>query len=646
MSRNRTNTWACSALVALVSLLAYVNAVPNAFTNWDDRALALAEPASRSLDGASISRMFQAPVGKAYLPLRTLSYAVDHAIWGERASGYHLTNVLLHGANGVLVLALACRLCASMRAGLLCALLFALHPVQTESVAWVAGRRDVLSALFYLAATVWYLRAMRRSQRGLAAGVLLLLACLSKGTSVVFPAMALVLELVWTPAPERHHRRLARQALVWAVAVAMIGIHIGVGQSKDVIQPPHGGTALSNLTTMAKAFARYVAATAWPVHLSAKHHFPPTLAVAWLLAPVAFILWMVEMLARPGSRRAGLCLAWFAVGLVPVSGIVFPLSHPYAERYLYVPIIGLLALAARRLRSRGCAGLLAAAVAFSALTANRVFDWRTSESLWRSVVRVHPRSGDGTEGLLFTHLEDQKSHCALAVARLMRSTDADPFITRLLMAQMLLRAGHHVPARDQAVQAIATNSSDPRGYVVAGDIERALGETDTAEAFYVKALELDKTCAEAHFALGVLCERNRPRVALRHYGVAAESQPENAEVQYNLGNVLFTLGYNARAERAYRAAIAASPTHAKARCNLGGLYVTMRDVAKAFELFTQALAVEPYLPEAHLHLATIEEASGQRQAAIARLERLLQHRPGLRLVQRELNRMKSGNLER
>jgi len=227
----------------------------------------------------------------------------------------------------------------------------------------------------------------------------------------------------------------------------------------------------------------------------------------------------------------------------------------------------------------------------------------------------------------------------------MRSTDADPFITRLLMAQMLLRVGRHVPAREHAVQAISANSSDPRGFVVAGDIERALGETDTAEAFYVKALELDETCAEAHFALGVLREGSRPRVALRHYEVAAESQPENAEIQYNLGNVLFTLGHHARAESAYRAAIEASPTHAKARCNLGGLYVVTRDVAKAVELFTQALAIDPYLPEAHLHLAMIEEASGRREAAIARLERLLQQKPGSRLVQQELDRMKSGRPE-
>ena len=646
---NRTRQASRAAVtVAVLAGLAYVSAVPNALTNWDDRALVLAEPAAKSLDASSISQVLRSPVGKAYLPLRTLSYAADHAIWGHRAWGYHLTNVLLHAANAALAFAVVARLCASTRAGLLCAILFAVHPMQTESVAWVAGRRDVLSALFYLSAVAWYMRAMLRSERALAAGGLLILACLSKGTSVVFPAAALLLECFWLPAraagramPAARRRLVVRQAAAWVIAGAMIAVHVSVGRSKQVIRRAHGGSARVNVATMSKAFTSYLAAMAWPVHLSALRHFPPVRAVGWLLGPALFAAAAVGLLASRRARLGGIGLAWFGIGLLPVSGIVFPLSCPYAERYVYVPCVGLLMLAAWRFSSRRPTALLGAAAALSALTIARTFDWRTSETLWRSAVRVCPRSGAAAKSLLFTHLEDKKRHCALAAAQLMRSTDADPFITRLLLAQMLFRVGRYVPARGQAVHAVAACRSDPRGYVVAGDIERALGETAAAKNFYEKAVALDDACGEAHFGLGVISEKRQPRLALRHYKAAAKLTPDNAEVHYNLANVLAELRYNASAEQAYREAVRIAPQHAKALCNLGTLHMNMGHLAKAADAFARALQVDPRLVQAHLNLAVIEEACGRRPAAIARLERLLQQRPGLAQVRQELDRMRS-----
>ena len=632
----------CLLLAGSLALLTYLSAVPNAFTNWDDRALALAEPSARTLSMSSVSRILREPIGRTYLPLRKLSYLADYALWGQAAWGYHLTNVLLHGANSALVLVVASRLCGSLRMGLLVACLFAVHPVQTESVAWVAGRRDVLSALFYLAGVAWYLRAMVGRERALAAVGLLLLACLSKGTSVVFPAMALVLEWFWPGrTPGREPRRWVRQAGVWAVAVAMIVVHVSVGRAKGVIQPAHGGSAAANAVTMSKAFGCYVAAMAWPLHLSARHAFPPTTALAWLAAPAAFALLTVLSLVRRRWRLAGICLAWFAVGLAPVSGILFPLSHPYAERYLYVPGLGLLILAARVLPRRAAAGVLWVCVAWSALTVQRTFDWHTSQTMWRSAVRVEPRSYAASQGLLFTHMEDERFPQAAAVARLMRATDADPFITRLLLAQTLFRAGRHVEARGHAVEAIALRPDDARGYVVAGDVERSLGESASARKFYERAIALDPDCGEAHFGLGVLHEHGNRGLALKHYKAAARLQPNHAEVHYNLGNVLWALEYNAHAEREYQAAIRINPHHARALCNLGTLYMRT-DAAKAEQALQKAAEVDPGLVQAHLNLAILEESTGRRQAAIQRLERVLQERPRLAAARRELQRMKAG----
>ena len=631
---------AAPLLPALLAALAYLSALDGEFTNWDDRALALAEPASQSLGWDSITRAFRAPVGKAYLPLRTLSYALDHALYGQRAWGYHLTNLLLHAANAALAFAVCSRLFASRRVGMLASVLFALHPIQTESVAWVAGRRDVLSTLFYLGAMAWYLRAVRRGERGLAAAGLLLLACLSKGTSVALPAVALVVECFWSEANRK--RLLTRQAGAWLVAAAMVAIHVSVGRSQAVTQPYHGGDFLGNLATSSKAFTRYFDALALPVHLCARHHFPPTHAALWLLVPGVFGAATLVLLTRRRWRLAGICMAWFAIGLAPVSGVVFPLSRPYAERYLYVPGLGLLMLAAASCRRRA-AWLLAAAVAMSAMTMERTFDWRTSETLWRSAMTVHPHGGAIAEGLLFTHLEDGNSHAALAVTRLMRSTDADPFFAQLQLAQALSRVGDHIAARGHAVDAIVLRPSDAEGYVVAADIERSLGDVASAKQFFEKALALEPDCLEAHLGLGIIHEPTQPRVALKHYQAAAQADPESAPVQYNLGNVLSQLRYYGLAEEAYRAAIAADPHHAQAHCNLGVLFMKKHDVAQATREFRRAVELDPALPQAHFHLALIDEALGKKQTALRRLEWLLRQHPDLREVRAELERIKAGN---
>ncbi len=639
----RSKRTRAAALVALVAVLAYVNAAPNGFTNWDDRALVLAEPAAQSLSLDNIGRVLRQPVGYAYLPLRTLSYAVDYAIWGPHPAGYHLTNVLLHAANAALVLALVAALAQSLRLGFVVAVLFALHPIQTSAVTWIAGRRDVLSALFYLAAVVWYLRAMARGERALAAAGLLVLGCLSKATCVVFPAVALVLELFGPAVRKAPRLMLTRQAAAWLVAMGMVAVHVGVARQKDVIQPYHGRTFAHNLATSSKAVCRYVAAMAWPVGLCAKHEFPPVRNLAWLVGPVLLAAATALCLWRKRWRVIGLGGAWFLISLAPVSGVLFPLSHPYAERYLYVPGIGLLLAAGMVFASRASlAWLLAAGVVLASLTMQRSADWRSSQTLWRSAMRVYPESGDIAKALLFTHTEDGRPQCAAAIARRMPATDLDPYLALINQAQTFARLKRYVEARGKAIEAIARRPKDARGYVVAGDVERVVGDVQAAVNFYNTAISLEPDSFGAHFGLGVIEERRDPKAALEHYKAAVQANPDSAEAHYNLGNVACQLGYNNLAERAYRAAIRVKPGYAQAWCNLGALYKAQRYHKRALAAFQRAVEIDPDLPQAHYHLALYEEALGKRAQAIARLEALLTRRPHLGEVRRLLERMKRG----
>ncbi len=633
MSRRRRHEQAALAAAALAAI-AYAAAVPNGFTNWDDRALVLAEPSAQSLGLDNIGLVLRQPVGRAYLPLRTLSYALDYALWGPRPQGYHLTNVVLHAANAALACAVLAALTGSLRTGFFAAALFALHPLQTEAVAWIAGRRDVLYTFFFLAAMWWYLRAMRRGERGWTAAGLLLLSGLAKAPAVVFPALAAVCEWM-RPSPRG---RRARQASVWLVALALAAVHVSVGRRKEVIQPYHGRTFLHNLATSSKAVCRYAQALAWPVPLATKHEFPPASNPLWLAGPLVLLLAAAAGLR--GRTPVGLGLAWFLIGLAPVSGAVFPLSYPYAERYAYVPCLGVFLAFAWAARGRAAAAwALAALLPFAALTMRRAFDWRGSESLWESAARVYPDSGDIAKSLLFTYTEDGKLEQAAAVAARMSSAHVDPLLALINQAQAFLRLQRYVDARGKAVDAISLRPDDARGYVVAGDVERARGERESAAAFYRQALARDPQCFGAHFGLGVLLEAKRPKAALAHYKAAVAANPKSPEAHYNLGNAAAALGYNNLAERAYRAAIRLKPDYAQAWCNLGALYKTQRNHRRALAAFRRAVEIQPDLPQANFHLALYEEALGRRGDAIRRLQRVLKKHPRSRAVREELERM-------
>jgi len=400
--------WIGGLLVVLLTIAAHARGLGGQFLQWDDYGHITQNPAIRSLSPANLWSMFTEPAAKLYVPLTWLSFAIDYQVWGHDPFGYHLTNLLLHVANTLLVLLLALRLLQgrfkhAQAAAVLTAAIFGAHPLRVESVAWVTERKDLLFAFFYLLALLAYLRwVVRGNQRDYWVCLLLFVgSALAKSTAVTLPLVLVLLDAFWK-----------RRVAVWE-KIPFFAVSLIIGVATFVAQAGGNGETVVG-TGVIPLWARpglvgyctlfYVGKFFWPLHLSALYPtfedfgWTPLYAVGYLLAFV--ILLAVAFALR---RRAPLVLpSWlfYLIALSPTIGLVPVGAHIVADRFTYLPLIGLalplsvgiISLANNR---RHAWPILPTAtvtllVALAILSAKRSAVWTNTETLFRNALIQDP----------------------------------------------------------------------------------------------------------------------------------------------------------------------------------------------------------------------------------------------------------------
>ncbi|HSP96751.1 MAG TPA: glycosyltransferase family 39 protein [Candidatus Dormibacteraeota bacterium] len=384
---------ALSALLLVAAIaFTYRNSFDGGFVS-DDRGAILNNPLLRSLDAANIRAIFSSFDDANYIPLKVLSLAVDQRLWGPAPFGYHLGNILLHIVCALLVWRILLGAGLSDGAAVLVALLWALHPLQVESAAWMSERKNVLSgACFFAAFLAWlHFSASGRWRAYALVLVLFVLALLSKMNTVVLPALCLAYDGLVA-------RRLDRRSLLASLPLFAAGalvVWYNLAGNRIHGSRFHGGTALVTWLTSTTVPFRYLAKVAWPAHLSSYYYVPlygspldppVALAIAGLLALGALTAWLA---AR--RRPEAFWLLWFIVTLAPMLNIV-PFPTLMQDRYMYLPLVGVLAAPALALDAALRAPLarrLAAALAAGAVLAcivvseQRIAVWHDELSLWR-----------------------------------------------------------------------------------------------------------------------------------------------------------------------------------------------------------------------------------------------------------------------
>jgi protein O-mannosyl-transferase len=366
------------ALLVALAVAVHLGALFHPFV-FDDRVAVLDNPSIRDL------RDLRWIVMGSRRVVTNFSYAVDWAVWGPRPFGFHLTNVVLHAANVLLLFALAKRLSADRWIAFVAAAIFAVHPLATETVGYVASRAGLLCTLFLLAGTLAFLRGFDRRVYWPAAFACWLLAAGAKETGLVMPALFLLCDLLFGPTPRRS-RLLLLYLPLGVLAAALVLLRLA---SYHHLEGGFERPLALQLLTQVEVLWRYLFLFVVPIGLSVVHSVTPVARVldplAWLgvasLAVGVALVWTLPRTAKLGA-------AWLLLLLLPSS--VVPLGQDMAEHRVYEALVGLALLAAIGLPRRKLV-VAVVVIVLSALTLAREHVWRSSLSLWQDAVAKAPR---------------------------------------------------------------------------------------------------------------------------------------------------------------------------------------------------------------------------------------------------------------
>lgn len=546
---DRGRAYACAATVIAAAVAAHGFAVQNGFVDFDDDDYVFLNPhvaQGLTMDGARWA--FTTGHAANYHPLTWLSHMADVSVWGLNPMGHHLTNVVLHAVNSLLIWVVLLRFSGAARESWTVALLFAVHPLHVESVAWVSERKDLLCAFFMLVSLAAYAGYVRNRRLSNYACMLFAFVCalLSKPMAVTLPFVMLVID-DW-PLQRAHDRKLGdtlpmrvrslvREKLpLFALSAVSCVITYLVQHRGGAMNPDYQMSLAARTGNAAISYLRYMGKLVWPFELSPIYPLP-TDGVRWWSATLAgFTLLALTLVAWRERQRAPYLWAgwlWYVIMLTPVIGIVQVGYASMADRYMYLPMTGLLIAivwtGADVLRRYQTERIASAVFAFgfiliaglASLTQRQTAIWKNSESLF-------------THAIQSTHA-NAEAYAHLGLAH--------------------LRAGKAAEAIAPLEEAVRIRPKLKEAHTSLGVAYRLTGQLEKAIAAHEEALRLDPAQAVAQANLGIAyAAAGRYAEAESHLREALRLDPAQEQARNTLAELLDALGKTTEAAQFRREA--------------------------------------------------------------------------------------------
>lgn len=567
--------------LALFSSILYINSISGEFI-WDDQSFVADNISIRSL--RNFPQFFTdnktGATGElandVYRPITTLSYAIDYAIWGLNSFGYHLTNIILHSANSILVFLLLLLLSENFFIAFLGSLLFASHPVQTEVVAWISGRSSLLFLFFYLASLILYIRSGREKKRGLyhASLALFFLALFSKEMSITLPFVIMLYDLYF-PSNDGIKKKIARYLPYFIISIFYVAMRVMI--VKRVGQFEGWGNPYFVLLTMLNVVADYIRLLVFPVKLCAVGYpIPITVSireprVLFSIAKIFMVLSGAFLLFKR-NRLASFAIVWFFLTLLPVLNII-PIKALEAERFLYLPSIGFCLLAAcaasflgekfdRPIAGKATIVMVLAGVliaGYSARTISRAEDWKDEVVISSKTALTSPDSAWALTAL-GANLIERKNYQA-AVTYLKKAVKiCDGYeLARNALGECYLRLGRNEEAIAQFAEVLKINPVAIKTRNFMGVAYANLKKYDDAEKQFLAAIKKDPEFLNAHLNLGRLYElKGDIPNAVKQYSLILKntSDPTDMAVAYiRMGDGYSKMGSRDKAKSSYLKAL-------------------------------------------------------------------------------------------
>ena len=703
----------CIFLAAIIWVV-FGQTLRHEFVNFDDWVYVYENPeVARGLTLKGIVWAFTHVHSHNWHPLTWISHMLDCQFYGLNPGGHHLTNILLHTATAILLFLVLRRMTGFLWRSAFVAAVFAIHPLRVESVAWVAERKDVLSGLFFML-TLWayarYAQGMTggkwqvtRTEAAAAAPgssrvtrhaslfyclVLLFFALglMCKPMLVTLPFVLLLLdywplgrisefgvrssELKNAPqltgatkqseggsTPWRDEAKRRRLNYLLYEKLPLFGLAAASGavtifaqteaiQSFEQISFPLrvGNASISYVTYLVQMF--------WPSDLALLYPFTTkdvgVSGVVLSLVLLAGISAGVFVLRRRRYLLIG--WLWYLIMLGPVIGILQVGVQAHADRYTYLPQIGLYLLLTwavadlcagwrhRRMVLGGCATIILAALIFCARVQTAY--WRNSESLWAHTLACTSDNDIAHNGL--GDALSQNGRVGEAIVHFQKALEINPDYAEACynLGNALLQKGDVDGAIVHFQKALEIKPDYAEAQNNLGIALLRKGNVDEAIIHYQKALEIKPDHAEAHYDLGnTLLQKGRVDEAIVHYQKALEIKPDHAETHYNLGNALLQKGSVDEAIVHYQKALGIKPDYAEAHNNLGSALNSQGRFNEAMVHFQKALGIKPGYAEAHYNLGNALLRKGSMDEAIAHYQKALEIKPDYAEAQNNLARV-------
>jgi len=664
--------WLGVGLVAVVAIAVYANSLENRFIG-DDGQLIRRNVGIR--DPRNLLTVFVPPIEApgvstaGYRPIRHLTYAIDYHLFGLKPLGYHASNIAYHILASTLVLLIATRLLGEGLPALFAALLFAAHPVQTEVVAAVSGRKDELVTIFYLAGFYAFLRYREQPDRRYLIGVALtfLLALLSKESGITLPLSLMAFDTAmglafpdgqrgtvvrsWWRSLRASWRRFRLLYSALFLLAAGFGYYVAAYSAASARNALWGGGFGPTILTSARIYLHYITLLLFPATLSATYATAPLVSNSILdprglaaVACVVAILYGVIRLAR-SSRIASFGGLWFFITLLPVSQLV-PHHILVADRHLYLPSFGpflmagaLFARLQERVRIRrfvyASAAILLLILSIRTVVRNR--DWRDGLTLWSKTVQTAPQSPRAHAA--FGDLLRRRGRLEEAEREFRTALQLDPNEVRGHVGAGALFADRRQWAEaEQALRtAVRLGPTFVHGYLELGRLYQLQGRWTEAEQALSTAIRLAPTFDQALLNLGlVYAAQGRLADAERAVRASLEISPRSGPAHLALGRILIKSGRLEDARTHLERAMRLERESAFVQNTLGVLYMQMSQPEQALESFRSAVRIDPDLAEARTNLARLYLRQGKAPEAEQLLHEGLRRRPTDARLQYEL----------
>ena len=612
---------------------------------------------------------FASPFGANYFPLTLLSHMLDRTLFGDHLGGHHLISVALHALNSVLLFGALFSMTGGRVPSAVVAMLFAVHPLNVESVAWIAERKNVLSTTFWILSMWMYVSYARRGSLALylCTALSLGVGLLSKPMLVTLPLVFLLLDywpldrIRWGgPKPEDRTPLGSRRSIGFLVAEKLPLLAICAASSVATLYAQSRGISsigvlpvFPRIANAVVAYVQYLGKAVWPADLAMHypHPYMPEMGgeplEVWQIAGASTLILVVSIFAVAAVRRRYLLVGWlwFLGTLVPTIGLVQVGDQAFADRYAYVPAIGLFLAASwtgsewiarhrfsHPISTRASLAAVGAAIAALATASwHQVAHWQDSVALFEHTLAIVPKNPKIRFNLANEYRARGQMDAAIRNYRIALETDPESVGTRINLGNSLRSKGDLNAAIEMYQSALDLEPRNANAHNSLGTALRAKGDVDEAILHYRYAITLDPDFHLAHYNLAnALQSKGELEEAIVHYFEALKEGVRDPKIFNNLGNAFWSLDRKEHAETAYRVAIEAAPGHYRAQNNLGVLLAGQRKFEEAIAHYRLAIAASPDYAPAYNNLGDALRAQGRLDEAVAAYAEALRADPGFK----------------